>query len=206
MMRAPVATAFAIGIGLVILAGYFLPFPLLSSLQSTLLGWAILIAGFAGLVGIINLFLNHWRKATSKTQRDPYSPIFLIAFLATLGAGLWFGPADSLMQQIILSIQVPVEASLMAALAVTLVVAGLRLLQRRSWDGMTVLFAISVVVFLVIGSGLLAGVNLPLLRDISAFIDRLPAAGARGILIGIALGSLTTGLRILMGADRPYTG
>jgi hypothetical protein len=130
----------------------------------------------------------------------------LVAFLATLAAGLWFGPADPLIQQIILSIQVPVEASLMAALAITLVVAGLRLLQRRRWDGLAVLFAISVVLFLVIGSGLLAGINLPLLRDISAFIDRLPAAGARGILIGIALGSLTTGLRILMGADRPYSG
>ena len=34
----------------------------------------------------------------------------------------------------------------------------------------------------------------------------LPVAGARGILLGIALGSLTAGLRILMGADRPYSG
>ena len=205
-MRAPVATAFSIGIGLIILAGYFLPIPLLSALQSTLLGWAIVIAAFAGLVGVINLALNHWRKATSKTRRDPYSYIFLIAFLLTLVAGLWVGPADPLIQQVVLSIQMPVEASLMAALAITLVVAGLRLLQRRRWDGMAVMFAISVVVFLILGSGLLAGVNVPLVRDIAAFIDRLPAAGARGILIGVALGSLTAGLRILMGADRPYSG
>jgi len=31
-------------------------------------------------------------------------------------------------------------------------------------------------------------------------------AGARGILIGIALGALTTGLRVLFGVDRPYGG
>ena len=205
-MRAPFATAFAIGMGLIILAGYFLPLSLLGSLQVTLLGWAIVIAAFAGLVGIVNLALNHWRKATSKTQPDPYSVIFLIAFIATLAAGWWFGPSDPLIQQVVQSIQIPVEASLMAALAITLVVAGLRLLQRRRWDGMAVLFAISVVVFLIIGGGLLAGVNIPLVRDIAAFIDRLPAAGARGILIGVALGSLMTGLRILMGADRPYSG
>jgi hypothetical protein len=30
--------------------------------------------------------------------------------------------------------------------------------------------------------------------------------GARGILIGVALGTLTTGLRVLFGADRPYGG
>jgi hypothetical protein len=28
----------------------------------------------------------------------------------------------------------------------------------------------------------------------------------RGILIGVALGALTTGLRVLFGADRPYGG
>jgi len=30
--------------------------------------------------------------------------------------------------------------------------------------------------------------------------------GARGILIGVALGSLLTGLRVLFGFDRPYGG
>ena len=30
--------------------------------------------------------------------------------------------------------------------------------------------------------------------------------GARGILIGVALGTLTTGLRVLFGVDRPYGG
>jgi DNA-binding beta-propeller fold protein YncE len=34
----------------------------------------------------------------------------------------------------------------------------------------------------------------------------LAGAGARGILLGMALGILTTGLRILFGADRPYGG
>jgi hypothetical protein len=34
----------------------------------------------------------------------------------------------------------------------------------------------------------------------------LAAAGARGILLGVALGTLTTGLRILFGVDRPYGG
>jgi hypothetical protein len=34
----------------------------------------------------------------------------------------------------------------------------------------------------------------------------LPLAGARGLLLGIGLASLTAGLRILFGADRPYDG
>lgn len=204
-MRDPVATAFAISIGLVILAGYFIPLDSLQALQTTLLGWAIILAAFAGLVGITNLALTHWRKLTSRTQRDPYSVLFLVGFAITLGLGLYYGPAEPLVQQIIASVQVPVETALMAALAVTLAVASLRLLQKRR-DAASILFVASVVVFLVLGSGLLAGLNLPLYQEVSGFIGRLPVAGARGILIGIALGSLTAGLRILMGADRPYSG
>ena len=204
-MRAPAATAIAIGIGLIILAGYFLPFPQLSALQSTLLEWAVIVGAFAGLVAITNLVLNHWRKATSRTNRDLFSFVALAGFLATLGAGLWFGPADPLTHQIVQSVLVPVEASLMAALAIALGYASLRLLRQRR-DRLSILFVFSAVVFLIISSGFLVGVNIPILQDIVAFIDRLPVAGARGILLGIALGSLTTGLRILMGADRPYSG
>jgi hypothetical protein len=30
-------------------------------------------------------------------------------------------------------------------------------------------------------------------------------AGARGILLGVALGTVATGLRVLLGIDRPYS-
>jgi hypothetical protein len=47
---------------------------------------------------------------------------------------------------------------------------------------------------------LLSGMLRPFLAQVMA------AGGARGILIGVALGALTTGLRVLFGADRPYGG
>jgi hypothetical protein len=34
----------------------------------------------------------------------------------------------------------------------------------------------------------------------------LAMGGARGILLGVALGTLTTGLRVLFGVERPYGG
>jgi hypothetical protein len=38
------------------------------------------------------------------------------------------------------------------------------------------------------------------------FLNMFSGGGARGLLIGIALGTLLTGLRVLFGADRPYGG
>jgi hypothetical protein len=43
-------------------------------------------------------------------------------------------------------------------------------------------------------------------RAISSFLGMLSGGGARGLLLGIALGTLLTGLRVLFGVDRPYGG
>jgi hypothetical protein len=44
--------------------------------------------------------------------------------------------------------------------------------------------------------------QLPVIKD---WVLDVPAlAGARGILLGVALGTAATGLRVLLGLDRPY--
>jgi hypothetical protein len=44
-------------------------------------------------------------------------------------------------------------------------------------------------------------------RDLRAWISQVWAAGgARGILLGVALGATATGLRVLLGTERPYGG
>ena len=205
-MRAPAATAVAIATCSIVLLGYWLPLPLLQNARTTLLGWAVIVGSVAMLVGIANLVSFHWRKVTAKRKKGFFSAILLLSFVVTLAAGLWLGPADPDYQKIVLAIQVPVETSLLAMMAITLAYASLRLLKRRK-DMMSILFVFSAVVFLLVGSGILAGAEQnPVFQVLIAGLNRLPVAGARGILLGIALGSLTAGLRILLGTDRPYSG
>jgi len=204
-MRAPLATAVAIAIGLVVLLGYFVPG--LAAIRSAVLGIGVILVGVATLVGVLNLIGVHWRKLSSSTNRDIYSLFLILAFFITLLAGfITGGPSNPGFQRVITAIQVPVETSLMAVLAFSLAYAGLRLLQRRN-GFMSIVFVISALVFLIIGSGFLPdSQSIPLLGGLISFLNQLPMAGSRGILFGIALGGLTTGLRILMGADRPYSG
>ena len=205
-MRAPISTAIAISTGLLVLLGAFLPFPVLQPVRQILLSWTIPVAATAGLVAILNLLSVHWRKLNSARERDYYSIILILAFIATFAAGLILGPSNPGFQKVVTHIQFPVEASLMGVLTVTLTYASIRLFQRkRGW--LSVLFAASTVVFLILLSGFLniAG-NVPIVKELLAALNTLPVAGARGILLGIALGSITTGLRILIGADRPYSG
>lgn len=205
-MRSPIVTAIAIAVALLVLLGYFIPVPLIQDVQGLLLGWAVIVAGFAALVGLVNLILVHWRRATTDQNRDLYSVIVIAAFLLTFAVGIWFGPNDPNFQQVIASIQVPAEASLMAVLAITLTVAGVRLLQRRK-GVLAVVFVLSALIYLVLASGLVASAEWGSpVKEVLHLVERLPIAGARGILLGIALGSLTAGLRVILGADRPYSG
>jgi len=208
-MRSPVATATAIAIGIVILVGYFVPGGVLVNIRTTLLDWAIILAAVAGLVALISLAGVHLRKMRAAKERDLYSPVMLIAFAVTFLAGVVdyvLHPAFLDFDKVVTAIQVPIEASLMAVLAVSLAYASLRLFQRRK-GLMPVIFAVSALFFLLLASGVLSlGQEIPVVNNFIQFLNRLPVAGARGILLGVALGSLTAGLRILMGADRPYSG
>jgi hypothetical protein len=204
------STAIAIASGLFVLAGYFFAknaggqASLLAAIRLTLLNWAIILAGFAIFIGILNLFQVHFKKIQKKEKASFYSLLLIISLVVTFLFGL---AKPGQMEIVFTTVQLPVEASLMALLAVTLTYASIRLLRRR--------FNLLSVIFLVTALLILLGTApLPFLGDIPGISDWMrpfiaqvmAAAGARGILLGVALGTLTTGLRILFGADRPYGG
>lgn len=207
-------TAIAIASGVLVLIGYFLRTPFLNVIRIELLQWAVILAAFAILVGIGNLFLVHSSKIRRKQTGSFYSFLLILAMLVTLAVGfLPLALRTDGLSLLFNAIQLPIEASLMALLAVTLTYAGVRLLRRR-------LNLLSIVFLATVMLVLLGSASLPIIGEIVK-IDGVPllsgilrpwiaqvlaAGGARGILIGVALGTLTTGLRILFGSDRPYGG
>lgn len=204
-MKFPFSVAVAIGIGLIVLAGYFIKSPLLLNVRTILLEWATILAAVAVLVGIANLFTVHWGKMTSGKRSGIYSGISIVSLVLTLGIVGWFGLTNIYSLWIFNYIQLPVEGSLMALLAIILVLAGIRLLRRKS-NMLSIVFIVTAMVILL-ATGPLFGISVPGLAELRAWIAQVPAmAGARGLLLGIALGIVATGLRILMGSDRPYGG
>jgi hypothetical protein len=187
-----------------ILVGYF--FPQFAAFQSLLLNWAIILAGAAAFIGIFNLISVHWYKIRRREKGNLYSALLLVALLATFFFGMVLGPDHGSMRVLINGIVLPSEAMLMGLLAVTLLYAAIRLLRRRT-DLMSVVFLISAALILL-GTATLPFGNVPILGTlVRPWVTQvLAVGGARGILIGVALGTLTTGLRVLFGSDRPYGG
>lgn len=199
--RTSIAAAVAIAVGFLMLVSLLIPG--LEDLRVRILNWAVLLAAIALLLGLANLSSVHFGRLRNR-ENVLYSAILLIGMLATFGITLWEGSAAQIPTWIFNSIQLPIETSLMAVLAVSLTVAAARLVQYRS-DRMSIVFAVSLFIFLL-GSGPLFGLELPIFtRTLGPYLrDFLATSAMRGLLIGVGLGTVLTGLRILIGADRPY--
>jgi hypothetical protein len=189
---------FALGFGLLTLVGLLFA-PELARLP---LGWGTLLAAVALLFGVFNLFLIHLRRLF---QGNIYSgalalsmiAVFTLAVLDSLG--FTQGGAEMAFHWV----QAPIEAALAALLAFFLLFAAVRLLQRRP-NRWSFIFFITLVIILFSQS--------PLPEAIASWVGWLgdmltivfAGAGMRGLLIGVALGTVTIAVRLLIGMERPY--
>ncbi len=205
-MKAPVSAIIAILAGVLALLGYFLPIEPLATLRSLLVQWTVILAAFGLLVGVINLAKTHWARVKDRQPGGFYSLVLLLSLALTFAVGLYAGPTGRASMWIFNHIQAPVESSLAALLVVILAYACIRLLYRRPTT-FSIIFVVTVLTVLAGTAPLILSEVVPQLSWIRALIVQIPAmAGARGILLGVALGTLAVGLRILMGVDRPYGG
>jgi hypothetical protein len=210
-IKSPISTAIAIGVGIVVLAGYFIP--AFTNIRFAFLRTGLVLAAVALLVGIINLITVHLKKMRADSENSGYSLILVIALLVTLVVGIidmvqtyMVGqPNFQMTNWVFTYIQLPIETSLLAVTTVSLTYAAASILRKRM-DLFSIVFFF-VVLLVLLGSFSIPPATLPLLHVIRDWILRVPAlGGARGLLLGIALGTITTGIRILMGTDRPYGG
>lgn len=205
-MKGLISTSVAILAGLIVLVGYFFQIPILSDIRSLILDWAVTLAAIMIFIGVLNLLSMNNNRIQTKQKGGFYSLVLVISLLVTLILGLFFKPGHPVMNFIFYSVQLPVERSLMALLAVTLLLASIHLLRRQP-NLFSVIF-LGTTLLILLGTAPLPFGELPFFSDmLRPFVAQvLAASGARGILLGIALATLTTGLRVLFGADRPYGG
>lgn len=218
-----IAVLFAFAFGLATLAAFFtrdleVGGFRMADVLATLLPWATTLAAIALLIGVFNLFAVHVRKVSAFSAGWAYSAVLVVTFFGVMG--MWLvgvtarflpeGEDTSRLARLSAdtidfafnNIQTPVETSLAALLVVVLVLAGARLIRTRRNPAAFLFIIVSLFILASLAPiGALSFVLSPL-RD---FIFQPLAEGAtRGILLGIALGAIATGLRVIMGVDRPY--
>jgi hypothetical protein len=203
--KALIFGAFAVIPGVVVLLGYFIKLPLLFELKELFLEWAVILTAVAIILGVINLLAVHWQKISTDASGWIYSVILIFSFVLTTLVVGFFGPASQWSLWIFNYIQIPIETSLLAVLAIILIVAVARMVSERR--NIFYLIFILTIFLILLGTITIPFVDIPALKEMRVWVVRVWAiAGARGILLGVGLGTIATGIRILLGTDRPYSG
>jgi hypothetical protein len=162
-------------------------------------------AGLAILIGLINLFWVHLGRLFRWQKGSIYSLVLLLTAitvivirvlnLETSDTGEAFSP------RLFEALQVSLEASLAGLASFFLVYALYRYTQGAwTWNG-----CLFIAAFMIALMGAIPFPGLELMAGLRTWLLEIPStAGARGILIGIALATLTVGLRVLVGQDQSY--
>ena len=219
---AALSTALVIVFGLVTLLGLLVGEDLgflstfseyfgLRALSGLFLQLVVITVAVTIVIGILNLLAVHLGRVAGTRRGWPYSLVLLastlvvIALTAAERLNLLAMPEGERAPTTVLleSVQVSLESALAALLLFTLVYGAYRLMRRQvTWPYLLFTFVLLVV---LLGALPLPGAGLGLIAQASAWLTAIPvSAGVRGILLGIALATLVTGIRVLIGQERSY--
>ena len=195
-----IPTAIAIAVGLVTLLDYFFTLPLLHAVGESFRQFTIILTAFALLLGLINLVQVHLARIVRRHEASAgYSIIVVVTAALVFVVGIWFGLPSGAMTWIFDNLYSPLQGAFFALVAFFLATAAYRALRARNIETMWMLLA-ALVVFA--GQTPILGI----LADAREWVLNIPStAGVRGILLGVALGTIATALRLLVGLDRPYS-
>lgn len=207
-LGAAITTAIALGFGLVTLAGLLAGnnISFLGALTNLLLQIVVITSAVAVLIGIWNLFTVHAARIVRRRGGWGYSIVLLVSAFGVIGVTLLeranvLSSKPALSVVLLENVQVAIESALSGLILFALVYGAYRMMRRRvTWGAL--LFTL-VLLALLIGALPLPGFGL--LVSIRDWLLAVPvSAGARGILLGIALATVVTGVRVLIGQDRSY--
>ncbi|MCS6872330.1 MAG: hypothetical protein RML95_08705 [Anaerolineae bacterium] len=215
-LGAALLAALTISIAVVTLLGLE-PVPTLPpELNQTLSAFSQLLVQLAAVIGAIALFLgvlNLTRFHAAQLRKFPrglYSLLLLLTLFGVLivralerGGVLRVSEGETLTLSLtILDVaQVAVESALAGLLFFALVYGAVRLMRRRVtiWNALF----LTALVIVLLGFSPLGGATL--LPEIREWLLSVPvSAGTRGLLIGVALGVVVVGVRVLIGRDRTF--
>jgi hypothetical protein len=201
------------GAGLIILLDFVGVGGIVGAFAGVLINWAAIIMAIALLIGVLSVTGAHIGRIGRRDSDWIFSVLLLLGMIAVIfvgillplpgSSGLAFpgSLAESPIRSFFRVVYEPIASSLLALLAFFSISAALRALGRRNAEA-----------YVIVGVAVLALlVQIPLVGSIPGLgltlqwaNDYIALAGARGLLIGSAIGALVAGMRVLLGFDSPY--
>lgn len=209
-----IATLIAGVVGLLVLMDFGGAGGAVGVVAGLLINWAAVITAIALLLGIVSVAVSHLQRVRLRSADWGYSLVLLLGLVAVIAIGIFFplptpgggltfpgGLAEAPIRTFFRVVYEPLASSLLALLAFFSLSAALRALGRGSAEAIVIV----VVACLVLLAQLPPLMALPGVGPgLQWFNNVVALAGARGLLIGAAIGALVASVRVLLGFDMPY--
>ncbi|MBD3335187.1 MAG: hypothetical protein GF355_06695 [Candidatus Eisenbacteria bacterium] len=204
-MRREIPLALTMLFGIFMVLEFFIPHYGVTGIGTEFQQWAIIVAAAAVALGVINVARIHWGKVRERRTDWGYSIFLLVGLVGMAMLGI-FGGVDetTLFNEFYLNAYVPMQATMFSLLAFYIASAAFRAFRVRTVDA--ALLAIAAVIVMIgrvpVGSAIWDG--LPWMTE--KIMDVPNLAAKRAILIGAALGAISTGMKIILGIERNVVG
>jgi len=186
---------------LISLLQYYLDIPFLAELNTEMSNWVLIMSTFALGTGLIALCTYHGKIIMQKRKGYFVSIIFFIAMLMLF---ISYYLASSFADYLYNEIYTPLSIAIICFTAFYNYTAIYRAFRIRNLDAAFFAFA---AVFLMMMYAPIFEVVIPQTITVANWILDVPNMGAsRGVIIGVALGSIAIAIRVLLGYERAYTG
>ena len=205
-MRREIPMAICFLAGLSFILEYFIPHQRVLSVFETFRQWAIIVIAFAYVLGLANIVRVNYHVIQRKGRDWSYKMILLLSLFFMISVGVIFGGIEegSIFNWVYYHAQYPLQATMFALLAFFIASAAFRAFRVRTFQAS--LLAVTALLVMIgrvpVGESLWKG-----FPDLTEWIMNVPQlAGKRAIMIGAALGAISTALKVLTGLERTYLG
>jgi hypothetical protein len=207
----PIAICFLFGISFIL--EYFIPHENVLSIFETIRQWAIIVIAFAYVLGLANLVRINSHVIQRKGRDWPFKIVLVVSlfFMITVGIildifGMRLGGIGegTIFGWVYYHAQYPLQSTMFSLLAFFIASAAFRAFKIRTFQAS--LLAVTAILVMIgrvpVGESVWSG-----FPDFTEWIMNVPQlAGKRAIMIGAALGAISTALKVLTGLERTYLG
>ncbi len=185
---------------------YFVPHPWSIMIYENAMDWLIVIGIFAMPLGIYSMIRMQMSRIRKRSSGWGYSVISLTSLFVMLGLGYTQKclESGSFFMKLFEFVYIPIQATMFSLLAFYIASAAYRAFRARN-----------LLASIVLGGAIIVMLGrVPVGESISPYLPRLAAwimnvpnmAAQRAIMIGLGLGAVSTGIKIVLGIERSYMG
>lgn len=203
-------------VGSVLVIQYFIPHTPFGTLNNVFSDWFSIIQSTAIWLGALNLIKVAGDKIYKRQKDWSFSLVIIVCFMLMVIVGFFFSggrrflDANTPFTWLYDNVYNPLVAMMFALLAFFVGSASYRAFRARNTEATVLLVAAFLVMLGRVPLGDTLTTWLPEwlhMSNIASWIMNVPnLAGQRAIMIGIALGIVSTSLRMILGIERSYLG